>query len=79
MEEVTDMNGFSSYDAMIALYEEIRERIKDRPGVTQALLAKEVGVTREHLNRMLSLKCPMKVQTLIRLMKALDMNSLPIR
>ncbi|MCQ2794794.1 MAG: helix-turn-helix domain-containing protein [Bacilli bacterium] len=70
------MNSFSSYDAMIALYEKIRDRIKDRPDVTQALLAKEVGVTREHLNRMLSNKYPMKVETLIHLMILLDMNRL---
>lgn len=70
------MNSFSSYDAMIALYEKIRVRIKDRPDVTQAILAKEVGVTREHLNRMLKNKYPMKVETLIHLMILLDMNRL---
>lgn len=70
------MSSCSSYDAMIALYEKIRDRIKDQENVNQALLAKEVGVTREHLNRMLSNKYPMKVETLIHLMLILGMNRL---
>lgn len=73
------MQSFSSYDIMMSLLEEIRGRIKDRPDMTQAKLAREIGVSREHLNRMLSNKCPIKGEILIHLMKALNLNSLPTR
>lgn len=72
-------NCLSSEQVMKSLFEEIRERIKDRPGLTQAALAEELGVTREHLNRMLKNKYSMKAEDLIYLMIALEIKGLPTR
>lgn len=72
-------NCSTSEYVKISLFEEIRERIKDKPGLTQSALAEKLGVTREHLNRMLSNKYPMKVEILIYLMTTLEIKGLPTR
>lgn len=58
------------------IMEEIRESIKDNPNYTQASLAKLLGVRREHLNRMLSNKYPMKAEQMVYLIKILGIKDL---
>lgn len=60
----------------LSILEEIRETIKDKPNVTQKSLALELGISREHLTRLLSNYYPMKGEQLIYLICRLGIKNL---
>ena len=67
-------NCFSSeYEKIL---EEIRETIKDKKGITQALLAEELGVSRVNLNYMLNNVITMKGEYLVYLILRLGIKGL---
>ena len=48
------INGYSSYDIIQMVLEEIRESIKEDPNLTQQDLANQLGISRSYLNKMLN-------------------------
>ena len=48
------INGYSSYDIVQMVLEEIRESIKDDSNLTQQDLANQLGISRSYLNKMLN-------------------------
>ncbi len=67
------MNNY--FSSMNKILEVIRESIKDRSDLTQAVIAKELGISREYLNRMLKNKCPMKLEQYLYLTDRLRIKS----
>jgi transcriptional regulator with XRE-family HTH domain len=67
---------FSSDKLLKSILEEIRETIKDRhpSGITQELLASELGISREQLSRLLNGEYTMRSDYLIYLIVRLGLN-----
>lgn len=67
---------FSSDKLLKSILEEIRETIKDKhsSGITQELLASELGISREQLSRLLNGEYTMRSDYLIYLIVRLGLN-----
>ena len=67
---------FSSDKLYKSVLEEIRETIKDKhpSGITQELLARELGISREQLSRLLNGEYTMRSDYLIYLIVRLGLN-----
>ena len=67
---------FSSDKLLKSILEEIRETIKDKrhSGITQELLASELGISREQLSRLLNGEYAMRSDYLIYLIVRLGLN-----
>ena len=67
---------FSSDNLLKMILEEIRETIKDKrySGITQELLASELGISREQLSRLLNGEYAMRSDYLIYLIVRLGLN-----
>lgn len=67
---------FSSDNLLKMILEEIRETIKDKrhSGLTQELLASELGISREQLSRLLNGEYAMRSDYLIYLIVRLGLN-----
>ena len=67
---------FSSDNLLKMILEEIRETIKDKrhSGITQELLASELGISREQLSRLLNGEYAMRSDYLLYLIVRLGLN-----